>query len=638
MLSIPLSLRLTTGFVILMIGSLLLGEVIGFHAEHLAGVIMVITILGLGVSLFIISRSHQRIDLAAIAPTLLKSTLDALTEGVVLIDKNDRIIIANAAFAEIAGTTAPELKGVFLSSLPWQHDDGSVLPWSVASEQATRLTGQQLQLPGTNGANRLFAIDCMPAMDTRGEHDGTMVTFDDVTRREEKNEQLEGMLGMLQKSRDEISRQNAILQELATRDSLTNCLNRRSFFERYEAIFHSTKLDEEPMSCIMADIDLFKAINDRHGHALGDDVICKVADELRQSLRATDAVCRYGGEEFCIILPGVELERAAEMSERARINISRIEFCASGSRQPVTITSSFGVASIEHRPEGFSDLIDRADKALYHSKNTGRNRVTAWQPDSFMSLQEQSGGCTYTMDSACADVTASLPYGEHSPANDVLTGLPNRKTFHSNIASAIQAGIDNLQHTAVIIIDLDKFSEINNTLGFAVGDELLREVSQRIVDVLRDTDNVSRLSDANAVTSIYRLGGDEFGILLTGLDCAEYTGQILNRVLDAITTQTTIQDNDINTSCRAGISFYPDDGSNADTLLKNASTALFHAKQLDQTGYKFFNPALDRKSLGRIKLEDDLRHAIEDDELEVFYQPKIDLGSGKINSVEALVR
>jgi len=640
MLNIPLSLRLTTGIVILMIVSMILGEVAGYHTKYLATIIIAITLLGVGLSLLIISRNHNHIDLASIAPTLLKPTLDALTEGIVLIDKNEHIIIANEAFSGIVGGPALKLTGVALSDFSWQHssDQYGGLPWKIASQHGTRLTDWQIKLVNFKGETRLYAVDCTPAMDTNGKHSGTMITFDDVTRREEKSEKLEGMLGMLQKSRDEITRQNEVLQELATRDSLTNCLNRRSFYERYEGKFRSAEIEDHPMSCIMADIDLFKTINDRHGHALGDIVICRVAEALQQSLRVTDSVCRYGGEEFCIILPGIDLQHAVEMSERARINISRIKLDNSANRRNITITSSFGVASIEHQPEGFSELIDRADKALYYSKHAGRNRVTAWRPEVFNNVGIISGHAEQVYKESTGSDSGNPILANAEPTNDILTGLPNRKSFHSNIATKIQICINDQQSASIIILDLDKFKRINSTLGYTVGDELLRVVSQRIIDILRSSDAVARLSDAHAVTSIYRLGGDEFGILLAGMDGANSTAQILGRIIEAITAPVNIQKHDIHLSCSAGISVYPDDGDNSDTLLKNASTALYHAKLDDQIGYKFFNDALDKASLDKIKLEHDLLHAIENDEIEVFYQPKLDLSSGTINSVEALVR
>ena len=243
MLNIPLSLRLTTGLVVLMIGMLLAGEAIGYQLENLAGIITAITILGISIALIIIARSHNHIDLAAIAPTLLKSTLDALTESIVLIDKKERIVIANRAFADIVGTTPAALKGTTISGFGWKHVNNyeHESPWVASYREGRQLTNQHMYLLDHNGEKKLFVVDSAPASDARGRYSGVMITFDDITSREAKNDQLEGMLGMLKKSRDEIRRQNEVLQELATRDSLTNCLNRRSFFERAERMLEKIK-------------------------------------------------------------------------------------------------------------------------------------------------------------------------------------------------------------------------------------------------------------------------------------------------------------------------------------------------------------------------------------------------------------
>jgi len=641
MLNIPLSLRLTIGLVVLMICSVLLAEALQLHLEHMAGMITAITVMGVAIGLLIISRNHKQIDLAAIAPTLLKSTLDALTEGVVLIDKKERIIIANSAFAEIIGTRPRKLKGKSLASLGWKHVNNydHESPWKVSIQKGIQLTEQQMYRVDRHGEKKLYVIDCKHARNSSGKHSGVMVTFDDVTSREAKNDQLEDMLGMLKKSRDEIRRQNEALQILATRDSLTNCLNRRSFYEKYETVFRVAQRAEHPLACIMTDIDLFKSINDRYGHTQGDNVIVNVANVLHQSLRSTDTVCRYGGEEFCIILPGIDLSQATEMSERARENIAQLALANEPDGNPISVTSSFGIAAIEHQPDSLSQLIDRADRALYHSKRTGRNRVTTWLPGKFN--DEETPVCRPgdTTQATATQSASSYPSGNgRLPDLDSLTGLPNRKEFHSSIMSAVQSCRDGHQHASIMMLDLDMFNRINSTLGYAIGDELLKIASYRIVDVLRGTDSVARLSDANAVTSIYRLGGDEFGILLTGLDCTEFTGQIVSRIIDSITSQVDLQEHEIHLSCSVGISLFPDDGDSADTLLKNASTALYHAKLQGQNNYQFYNEKLNRDSLENLRLENDLRHAIERNELALHYQPKIDLATGKVNSVEALVR
>jgi len=644
MMKLPLSLRLTTGFVVLMISALLLCETLNFHFEYLAAVITVIAVLGATISLFIISRSHTQIDLSTVAPVLLESTLDALTEGVVLLDNRECILIVNATFADIIGTTPAALKNVSISRFGWKFTNSyeNELPWTVAIRDGSRQTDKQMCMSGSAGKQKIFVVDSVPVRDSSGKSSGVMVTFDDVTRLEEKNDQLESMLGMLKKSRDEIRRQNEVLQELATRDSLTNCLNRRSFFEKYNTVFRAAQRDDHKVACIMTDIDLFKAINDRHGHTTGDEVIKKVAETLSLSLRSTDSVCRYGGEEFCIILPGVDLYEAQNMAERARMSIERLDIIDETDNIPVTITSSFGISSSAHQPASLAELIDRADKALYQSKHTGRNRVTVWYmeendlpPESCADNKSQSPVTDFDEEtSACSDHTNP---GEMR-GRDSLTGLPNRYAFHNSITAAVQSCRTTGQHASIMMIDLDMFNRINSTHGYAVGDELLRVVSSRLTDVLRNTDTVARLQDASGATSIYRLGGDEFGILLTGLECTDFTGQIVNRVIETISGQIDIQDSEFHLSCSIGVSLFPDHGTSTEALMKNASIALYYAKLQGHNISQFYDEDLNRNSRESLQLENDLRHVLERDELELYYQPKVDLATGRVKSLEALVR
>ena len=642
-MKLPLSLRLTTGFVVIMVSVLLLCESLNFQFEYLAVVITALTVLGAAISLFIISQSHHRIDLVSMAPALLEATLDALTEGVVLLDNRERIIIVNTAFADIIGTTPAALKNIPISRFVWKFTNNyeNEMPWTIAIRDGSRQTGKQMCMPEVADEHKIFVVDSVPVRDASGKSSGVMITFDDVTRLEEKNGKLESMLGMLQRSRDEVRRQNAVLQELATRDSLTNCLNRRSFFEKYNTVFRAAQRDAHQVACIMTDIDLFKSINDRHGHTTGDEVIKQVAEALSRSLRSTDSVCRYGGEEFCIILPGMDLSQAEIMAERARQNIAQLDIIDETDNSPVAITSSFGISSNEHQPASLSELIDRADKALYQSKHTGRNCVTVWDREE-NAVQPDAGRNSEMLspDTDCRDNTAAgnAADPEIIRGRDTLTGLPNRDAFHSSVASAVQSCRASGQHASIMMLDLDMFKRINSTHGYAIGDQLLRVVSSRLTDVLRSTDTVARLTNTSGTTSIYRLGGDEFGILLTGLDCTDFTEQIVKRVIESITRQIDSQGNEFHLSCSVGVSLFPEHGTSAEALVKNASTALYHAKFQGHNVSRFYDEDLNRDSLKSLKLENDLRHVIERNELELYYQPKVDIATGKVSSLEALVR
>ncbi len=218
-------------------------------------------------------------------------------------------------------------------------------------------------------------VNGSPILGDKGESRGALATFDDITELEQKNEQLSEMVIELKESSDKISRQNEKLHILATRDPLTNCLNRRSFFEYCNSEFETATRDGTPLSCIMTDIDHFKSVNDTYGHGVGDEVIKAVTENLRVGLRTIDYIGRYGGEEFCLLLPGVPIEQAAVVADRLRGLIEE-KVSSASSKIEHTITSSFGVSSTEMAPSDPSKLIDQADQALYASKTSGRNRVT----------------------------------------------------------------------------------------------------------------------------------------------------------------------------------------------------------------------------------------------------------------------
>jgi diguanylate cyclase (GGDEF)-like protein len=655
MTMVPLSLRLTIGLVIVMIGTLLAGEMLNHHFEYLITLITLITLLGSAVSLFIVYRRHQHIDLAAVAPSLLRSSLNALTEGVLLLDNRERIIMANTTFAQIFDTSPEALNGIDISRLGWKPSNSyeNELPWSITIRDGIQQTNRQMHLSGLTESRKIYLVDSAPVYDDRGNNSGVMVTFSDITRQEEKNDQLEGMLGMLKKSRDEIRRQNEELQVLATRDSLTDCLNRRSFFEKFETVFKIAQRDGHKLGCIMTDIDMFKAINDRYGHARGDKVIQKVAECLQLSMRATDTICRYGGEEFCIVLPGMDLDDALAVAERARRNIQLLRVAGATGSSAISITASFGVASLAHGAGTLSQLIEQADKALYSAKNNGRNSVVAWDAEHYANHVPRHGGfisCvaairdryTPAEQQPVAPGTLQQENGQETrkvlPGHDSVTGLPNRKLFYASIVAALQGCRRNGHYLSVMILDLDMFKRINNALGYNVGDTLLRTVSQRLAASLRTSDSLARLGAELTSNAVFSLGGDEFGILLTGLDCTEFTDQIANRIIDVVTEATEIDSHEIHLSCSVGISLYPDDGEDADTLLKHAGTALYYAKLHGHNSYQFYDDELHRATLENLKLENDLRHALATESLELHYQPKVDLGSGRVTSVEALVR
>jgi diguanylate cyclase (GGDEF)-like protein/PAS domain S-box-containing protein len=311
-----------------------------------------------------------------VVPARVQAALDVMAEGVLVLDENERIVLANSRFAEWVGRSPASLLGKKASGLSWGRPGASEpperWPWVEAVRESRMSGSARLLLSTGSGQARSLVVKGAPVLDGWGKAKGAIATFDDVTELEQKTEALEKALTELEKSQAEIELQNQELQVLARRDPLTGVSNRRAFFDVFEPYFNAAKRDGRRVSCIMTDIDHFKRVNDTHGHQTGDEVIRRVSEVLASAVRTTDAVCRYGGEEFCIVLPDAAVEAAVTVAERLRRKIEAPGFAR------VPVTASFGVTSSAFGASSLTELINQADEALYASKEGGRNRVTRW--------------------------------------------------------------------------------------------------------------------------------------------------------------------------------------------------------------------------------------------------------------------
>ena len=214
----------------------------------------------------------------------------------------------------------------------------------------------------------------------------------------------------------------------------------------------------------------------------------------------------------------------------------------------------------------------------------------------------------------------------YSAQHDFLTGLPNRMLFNDRVGQAIAFSARHRNKIAVLFLDLDGFKHINDSLGHPIGDKLLQSVTQRLVDCVRGSDTVSRQ------------GGDEFVVLLSEVKHLEDAAITARRMLQAVAQVHSIDLHDLHVTASIGISVYPDDGVDAETLVKNADTAMYQAKEKGRQGYQFFKPAMNARAVERQSIEEDLRRALKREEFCVLYQPKIDLKTGEVAGAEALIR
>ena len=333
----------------------------------------------LGYFLFM-KRTLRQLDPSSVVPMRVQAAFDVLVEGVVFLDHENRIVLANRAFSQLVDVEPHDLIGNTLDRFGWVSPDPAhrlvTYPWETARQNKSLNLDVPLVWERSGEKVKKFRVNCTPILGEHRQGRGILVSFNDVT-------ELDATIQELEIAKSEF-------EKLALRDPLTGCFNRRALFEAFEDQWEVVQGEGRNLVCIMADIDHFKSYNDRFGHAVGDQVIQVVAKVLSTTLRPLDIMGRYGGEEFCILLPGQTSTEGVLVAERLR---EQIELLASQSVRTTSgqkITMSFGVSAASLGASDPLELVDQADKALYAAKQGGRNQVGLWTSEGPVTRQVES--------------------------------------------------------------------------------------------------------------------------------------------------------------------------------------------------------------------------------------------------------
>ncbi len=332
---------------------------------------------------FLLRRSLPALNSSTAVPRRVRNTLDTLAGGVVILDGNKKIVLANETFQKSCGIDNEKLMKRSLDDFQWRFASDTA-PWETAINTRLRCSGATVYLFDTNQQERCFVVNATPIFDAHEKLAGTLVSFEDVTTLEQQKQSLINAVSEIERSRTLIHEQNVRLQELASKDALTGAWNRRALFEEFDRAWTAHTSTGVPLNCAMLDVDHFKKLNDNHGHAAGDQVLKDVARTIIQTVGDSGFVGRYGGEEFCIIMPSLSIDEAMLVAETVRIAIFK------QLAEPYHVAASFGVSSASFGAPSFQAMLEQADQALYSAKGGGRNKVRCWSAELEVELAAES--------------------------------------------------------------------------------------------------------------------------------------------------------------------------------------------------------------------------------------------------------
>ena len=271
-------------------------------------------------------------------------------------------------------------------------------------------------------------------------------------------------------------------------------------------------------------------------------------------------------------------------------------------------------------------LIDREGRT--HFGGEGGKGMVRWHLTSKVPLKD-TAGTVYGLLGVNRDITERKQASEHLAHlahYDSVTGLPNRVLLHDRLGQAIAQARRNNCFVGVLFLDLDRFKLVNDTLGHAAGDLLLKQVATRLTQGLRPSDTVGRLS------------GDEFALILSELVAPQNAGLVAHKLIEKLQLPFDLDGNQVFVTASIGITLYPTDSDNIETLIRDADAAMYGAKSAGRNNFQYYTAEMNLRATEKLRLETKLRHAIEREEFVLHYQPKVDIATGKITGLEALLR
>lgn len=578
----------------------------------------------------ILRRSLKELDPGRVIPERVQRAFDTLSEGVIILDEKERILLVNQSFAEMYELEDQSLHGTKISTLSWRMVDGRAVaggyPWHTAlrEERETREAALSLRTP--SGIIHNFNINSTVIGNDDGKCIGAIVTLRDMTRERLTNDDLAKTLKRLEETEEQITQQNRELTYLNTHDAESGCLNRKTFFQRF---LKDAEKTGQSIAVLMVGIDHFRALNDRLGPIQGDKAIVDLANTLRVMAVDPSYVGRYNEKEFCVALPESGDNKAAALAEALRTtaahNLTKI--------MPVgeKPTISVGVAIRTHETCSAHELVHRASRSLKAAKSTGTSQIQNWDGLSLKQSASHGASTLEKLPASALHPTESLPEPVNQFSDDETIQAAAART-HASFVERIDATIERSARDnkvmAVLHLSIASWDYLLEALGEPLCELLMRALKRQIETTLRDQDHILVLGPTG-----------ELLISIESVDHEEDVRWMIERLLDAAGKAIQLPEDKVYASCRVGAALYPQCGQTGETLLKHAAIAKRRACQdKPLEGYLIYNDSMVKTSKSRLEIETGIREALEFNEFQLSFQPIVDAKTGRLTAAEALLR
>lgn len=330
------------------------------------------------------------------------------------------------------------------------------------------------------------------------------------------------------------------------------------------------------------------------------------------------------------LLPGLNLLAALPETDLLASSLKLAMMIAAITLLTIALTTAALYFALEHF------IIRPVQNLRELSRKIGRGQL---EIDNTLHSNDEIGELAAAFEDMAGNLRQSDEQIRFIAYHDTLTGLPNRAMFNEYLNQVLADARRHDKQFALLFLDIDNFKRVNDTLGHQAGDVLLQEVTERLSKCLRQADYVARIDNVGVPDEILaRLGGDEFIILIPEISGSHAPSKLADRLLTILAEPFSVEDHEFYIGASIGITLYPTDGHDADTLTKNADIAMYHAKEQGKNDYQFYLQSMNVLAHERLALENKLRKALENKELSLFYQPQVDTISGEIVGLEALIR